>query len=143
MSYNTVILVGRLGAEPEHKTTQSGTKVCKLRLATDTGYGERKRTDWHNVVAFGPLADVAARAAKGSQLLIEGSICYRKAERPDGGVIHYTDIYADEIRFLGNRPAGSGERKPARTYPNGPGDVADYQDEYSAAGTPIDGDMPF
>lgn len=85
---NSVQLVGRLGADPEIKTTNQGTKVCNLRLATNefnkNAKGEWVETTfWHNLVLWGKLAEkVELEAKKGTRLLVHGSLTYRE----------YTDI---------------------------------------------------
>ena len=56
---NKVMLIGRLGRDPERKTTQSGKSVCTFTLATDTGYGDNKKTDWHNITVFDKTATKA------------------------------------------------------------------------------------
>jgi single-strand DNA-binding protein len=137
---NSVHLIGRLGAEPEFKNTSGGKSVCKLRMAVDSGRGEYRRTDWFNVVAFAGLAEVCGKSlSKGRQVAVRGSVHFSKWTKQDGTIGYSTEIYADEVEFL-----GGGERTPAKkTYPNGPGDVADYEDEFSAGGGINGEEMPF
>lgn len=110
-SVNRVILVGRLGQDPKLKATQSGQRVCEMSVATeeqwtDKGSGEKqKRTDWHNIVAWGRTGEVAAEhLTKGRQVYIEGKLQTRSWEK-DGQKHYRTEIVADKIVFLadGNR----------------------------------------
>jgi len=94
---NKVILMGRLGADPEMRYAASGKAVTKLRLATDSGFGDRKQTDWHSIVAFDKTAESCGKyLAKGLRVLVEGRISYRKAD--DGR--WFTDIIADRVNFI-------------------------------------------
>lgn len=129
---NSVQLVGRLGSAPEFKTTASGKEVCKLRIATDSGYGEHKRTDWHSVVAFGGLARSCAQLEKGRLVGVRGSIKYVTWQKEDGSNAYFTEILADDVEFLGPRPGGSGgQSAEARASTNGSGKApaADYGDD--------------
>lgn len=87
---NKVMLIGRLGRDPERRTTQSGKPVCTFTLATDTGYGDNKRTDWHNITVFDKTADTCAKCLhKGSTAYVEGRIAYDSYEK-DG--IKHTSV---------------------------------------------------
>lgn len=95
-SVNRVMLIGNLGREPEIRTMQNGTKVANLTLATseswkDKASGEKKeKTEWHRVVIFGPLADIASQyLQKGSKVYVAGSLQTRKW-KDQGGVEKYT-----------------------------------------------------
>lgn len=103
MSINKVILIGRLGADPEIKSFQNGDRVANVRLATserwkDKQTGEKKeRTEWHAVAIFGPLVDVVERyTKKGSQIYIEGQLRTRKWQDQAGN-----DRYTTEIALQG------------------------------------------
>lgn len=99
-SVNRVIILGRLGADPEVRTFQNGGKVCNLRIATsetwkDKASGERKeRTEWHTVAIFSePLARIAEQyLRKGSQVYIEGQLEHRKWQDQSG-----QDRYSTEV----------------------------------------------
>jgi len=99
-SVNKVILVGNLGADPEVRTTQSGSKVVNLRLATseswrDKSSGDRKeKTEWHRVVIFSePLAKVAEQyLRKGSKVYLEGQLQTRKWQDQSGQEKFSTEI---------------------------------------------------
>lgn len=100
---NRASLMGRLGADPEIRTTQGGDKVASLRIATgekwrDKTSGEDKeRTEWHSVVIWGPLAGVAERfLKKGARVLVEGAIRTRKWQDQSGA-----DRYSTEVVLSG------------------------------------------
>ena len=112
---NKVILVGNLGADPETRYTASGSAVTNIRLATtdswrDKQSGERQeRTEWHRVVFFSRLAEVAAEyLRKGSQCYIEGQIRTRKWQGQDGQDRYSTEVVASDMQMLGGRGGGGG-----------------------------------
>lgn len=105
---NKVILVGRVGADPEIKTMgESGVKTARLRLATTEKWFNKETnqseelTEWHNVTLWRALADVADKyVRKGSLLYVEGTIHYRKWQGKDGVERQLTDITAEELKML-------------------------------------------
>lgn len=114
---NKVILVGNLGNDPETKYTQGGMAVTRISLATtsvrkDRDGNQQERTEWHRVVFFGKLGEIAGEyLRKGSQVYVEGSIRYDKYTGQDGVERYSTDIVADEMQMLGGRgEAGGGGR---------------------------------
>ena len=119
---NKVILLGNLGADPETRYTASGSAVTNIRLATtdswrDKQSGERQeRTEWHRVVFFSRLAEIAAEyLRKGSQCYIEGRIQTRKWQGQDGQDRYSTEIVANEMQMVGGRGgSGGGGAPPSR-----------------------------
>ncbi|HUF18562.1 MAG TPA: single-stranded DNA-binding protein [Thermoanaerobaculia bacterium] len=115
-SVNKVILIGRLGKDPEVKSTPSGVTVTKFSLATDERFtdksGERQeRTEWHNIVAFNRLAEICGQyLRKGKLVYIEGSIQTDSWDDKDSGQKKYfTKIIANSMQMLGKREdEGSG-----------------------------------
>ena len=112
---NKVILVGNLGQKPEIRYTQTNTAVATLSIATseswkDKDSGEqREKTEWHRVVFFGKLAEIAEQYLdKGSQLYIEGKLQTRKWQDKDGNDKYTTEILGNEMNMLGGRQS-SGE----------------------------------
>ncbi|NLB13189.1 MAG: single-stranded DNA-binding protein [Gammaproteobacteria bacterium] len=111
---NKAILVGNLGNDPEHRSTASGMAVTRASLATtsvrkDRDGNTQERTEWHRVVFFGRLAEIAAEyLRKGSQVYIEGEIRYDKYTDKDGVEKYSTDIVANEMQMLGGRGDGGG-----------------------------------
>jgi single-strand DNA-binding protein len=112
---NKVILVGNLGNDPETKFTQGGMAITRISLATtsvrkDKEGNQQERTEWHRVVLFGKLGEIAGEyLRKGSSVYVEGSLRYDKYTGQDGVEKYSTDIIADEMQMLGGR-GESGER---------------------------------
>lgn len=112
---NKVILVGNLGADPETRYMPSGGAVTNVRIATtdswkDKQSGEQQeRTEWHRVVFFNRLAEVAAEyLRKGSQVYVEGRIQTRKWQGQDGQDRYTTEIVGNDMQMLGSRGGGGG-----------------------------------
>ena len=123
MSVNKVILVGNVGKDPETRYLEGGTAVSSFPLATSESYrnrdGERiTTTEWHNVVLWRGLAEVAEKyVRKGSQLFIEGRIRTRSWDDRDGNKRYTTEIVGDNMQMLGKRPddAGIQQESPGNT----------------------------
>ncbi len=115
-SVNKVILVGRLGRDPELKYTASGTPFCRFSMATDDswndkGTGERQeRTEWHNIVAWDRLAEICNQyLTKGKLVYIEGSLQTREWDDQDGNKKKTTEIRArDMVMLSGGAGEGAG-----------------------------------
>ncbi|WP_295908893.1 single-stranded DNA-binding protein [Xanthomonas sacchari] len=111
---NKVILVGNLGNDPDIKYTQAGMAITRISLATtsvrkDRDGNQQERTEWHRVVFFGKLGEIAGEyLRKGSSVYVEGSIRYDKYTGQDGVEKYSTDIVADEMQMLGGRGEGGG-----------------------------------
>ena len=112
---NKVILVGNVGGDPEVRTTESGVKVARIRLATSERYtdkqsGERKElTEWHTITLWRGLADIVDRYVhKGSQLYIEGRLRTREWTDTNSIKRYTTEILADNMQLLGSRGDGQG-----------------------------------
>jgi len=106
-SVNKVILVGRLGKDPEIRATPGGTSVAKFSLATDDRYtdksGEKQeRTEWHNITAWGKLAEICGQyLRKGKLVYIEGSIRTDSWDDKETGQKRYrTEIHANAMQML-------------------------------------------
>jgi single-strand DNA-binding protein len=108
---NNVILVGRLGKDPEVRSTPGGTSVAKFSIATDEKFTDRagekvERTEWHNVTAFGKLAEICGQyLRKGKLVYIEGSIRTDSwDDKGESGQKKYrTEIIASEMKMLDRR----------------------------------------
>lgn len=109
---NKVILVGNLGNDPDVKYIQGGMAICRISLATtsvrkDRDGNQQERTEWHRVVFFGKLGEIAGEyLRKGSQVYVEGSLRYDKYTGQDGVEKYTTDIVADDMQMLGSRGGG-------------------------------------
>ena len=114
MSVNKVILVGRLGRDPETRYTGGGQAVANFSVATDETYkdksGERqKRTEWHKIVVWGKQAEIAQQyLKKGSLIFIEGRIQSREWQDKEGQKRTSFEIVANNFRMLGGRGDGGG-----------------------------------
>ena len=112
MSVNKVILVGRLGRDPETRFTSGGQAVANFSVATDESYkdksGERqKRTEWHKIVVWGKQAEIAQQyLKKGSLVFIEGRIQSREWQDKEGQKRTSFEIVATNFRMLGGRGDG-------------------------------------
>jgi len=119
---NKVILIGNLGKDPEVRFTPSGAAVANFNIATNESWTDKsgqkqERTEWHNIVLWRGLADIAAKYLhKGDQVYIEGKLRTRSWEKE--GVTRYTtEIVGDNMTLLGSRPgAGGGERAASPHY---------------------------
>ncbi len=125
---NKVILIGNLGRDPEVRYTKSGTSVATLNLATtdswtDQNGQKQERTEWHRVVAWAKLADIAKEyLTKGQQVYIEGRLQTRSWDDRDGNKRYTTEIKADQMVMLGGRRGGeNSERGEPSSSPSPPG----------------------
>jgi single-strand DNA-binding protein len=146
MSVNKVILVGRLGAEPESRAFPNGGSICNLSVATSESWkdkqtGERKeRTEWHRVTLQNRLGEIAQQYLhKGSQVYIEGRIYTRKWQDQSGQDRYSTEIIGNELKMLDSKPSDAagqqaqvnrqyGAPAPAQPAP-APQNGADYLDD--------------
>ncbi|QAU24070.1 single-stranded DNA-binding protein [Dyella sp. M7H15-1] len=119
---NKVILVGNLGADPEVRYTGSGTAITNLRIATSEQWTDKQtgqkqdRTEWHRVVLFGKLGEIAGEyLKKGRQVYIEGSLRTNKYTDKDGIERYTTDIIGNEMQMLGGGGGEGGGGYPQRS----------------------------
>lgn len=105
---NKVIIVGRLGADPEVKTVTSGQTVCRLSVATSENWTDRdgqkqERTEWHRIVIWGRMAEVCGQhLSKGRQVYLEGRMQTRSWEDQQGQKKYTTEVIANTVQFLGS-----------------------------------------
>ncbi len=148
-SINKVILIGRVGRDPEVKYTPSGSPVAKFSLATDETYKDRsgaqqRRTEWHNIVAWNKLAEICGEyLTKGKQIYIEGSIRSRQWEDQSGNKRTGYDIVARTMQMLGSkadseRAAAASDRSPSSGF-----DQPSMPPEPPSEGDITDDDIPF
>jgi len=110
---NKVMLIGRLGKDPELRHTHNNTAICKFSLATSeqipSANGERQeRTAWHNITIFGKQAEVANRyLKKGQEVYLEGRLEYGSYDDRQGVKRYTTDIIVNKFVFIGGRSSGS------------------------------------
>jgi len=120
MGINKVILVGNVGRDVEFRATQGGQNLAKFSLATtDRRFKDENgnpRTEWHNIVAWGKLAEICDRyVTKGKLLYIEGQIRTRTYEQ-DGQKKWFTEIHMEQMEMLGSKAGGSGASSPGEDY---------------------------
>src|SRR3972149_5589738 len=114
MSVNKVILLGNLGKDPEVRYMTSGEAMATITLATsetwkDKSGEKQEKTEWHRVVFFGKLAEIAGEyLKKGRQVYVEGKLQTRKWQDKEGQERYTTEIVADEMQMLGRREEGGG-----------------------------------
>lgn len=113
MSVNKVIILGRLGQDPELKYTPSGAAVCNFSLATSESWTDKagqkqEKTEWHRIVVWGKLAELCNQyLAKGRQAFVEGKLQTRSWDDKDGTKRYSTEVMASTVQFIGGQ-AGTG-----------------------------------
>lgn len=152
---NKVIIVGRLGNDPDTRQMPNGDPVAKISLATSESWtdkqtGEKRElTEWHTVIAYRQLADIMAQyLKKGAQVYIEGKLRTRKWQAQDGTDRYTTEIIADKMQMLGGAQSNNNwaqeaqgkpvQQKPSKSKP----DPLSAQAEMMDAGG-FDDDIPF
>ena len=130
---NKAIIMGRLTHEPELRQAGTGRSVCSFSIAVNNGYGENRRTDFINCVAWNKTAEFVSRYfTKGKMIIVIGRITTRTWEDKDGKKCYATDVVADEVSFGESKGAAS-ESKPS---------LSEAIDEGFLSVEPDD-DMPF
>src|SRR5437773_2546817 len=150
-SVNKVILVGSLGRDPETRYKPEGGAITNISVATtdtwkDKASGEKQeRTEWHRVVFFSRLAEIAAEyLRKGSQVYIEGSLRTRKWQDKEGKDQYSTEVVAREMQMLGGRGgAGSGAPAEGRAERRPAAPVSEERSAPPADDGQFDDDIPF
>jgi single-strand DNA-binding protein len=156
-SLNKVMLIGNLGADPEVRSTNNGSRVANLSLATSRQWNDQKgekqeKTEWHRVICWNNkgsmLADLAEKyMKKGDKVYVEGRVEYRTWEDKEKQTRYVTEIVAREVTLLGSRGAGgegSGDfaraKATAKVTPEG---KAESLDAFPEALDEEDDDLPF
>jgi len=112
---NKVMLIGNLGKDPEVKTLENGAKIATFPLATSENYKDKEgnrqtRTEWHNLVLWRGLADIAENYLhKGSQVFVEGRLSTRKWEDKEGHTRYTTEVIGDNLVLLGRAGEGGAQ----------------------------------
>ena len=158
---NKVILVGNLGKDPEAKFMPSGNAVTNITIATSESWKDKQtgqqqeRTEWHRVVFFNRLAEIASEdLKKGSKVYVEGSLRTRKWQGQDGQDRYTTEIVASEMQMLDSRGGSAGnydsdsmQQNAPQNQPSQPSQQANQQKEAPAASdsgfNSFDDDIPF
>lgn len=147
MSVNKVILIGNAGRDPEVRYLDTGVAVATLTLATsERGYTLQngtqvpERTEWHNIVLWRGLAEVAEKYVhKGDKLYIEGKLRTRSYDDQNGVKRYVTEIFADNMEMLSARTTGNSAQGTNSTHPQQPVQVQQQQNQ----STTTEDDLPF
>ncbi len=122
MSVNKVILLGRLGQDPELKYTPGGSPVCNFSLATTESWTDKQgqkqeKTEWHRVVVWGKLAELCNQyLSKGRQAFLEGRLQTRSWDDKDGNKRYTTEILANSVQFIGGATASNNNQNVDNSY---------------------------
>lgn len=149
---NKVMIIGRLGRDPEIRYTQTGSPVCTLNIATDESYTDRdgnkvERTEWHRVSVFQRAAENCGQyLSKGSLVFVEGNLQTRKWQDQQGQDRYTTEIRAQRVQFLDRKGADLGQGlyqqgqpiSSTNTQQNGFEDISPFPSEASGMD-----DVPF
>ena len=121
--YNKIILMGRIVADPEMKTTPNGTNVCTFRIAVDRRYqkqGEEKQTDFFNIAAWRQTGEFVQRYfGKGRMILVEGELTTRPYTDRNGSQATWYEVVADRVSFTGEKAQQDGQAAPRAAVPQG------------------------
>ena len=146
---NKVILIGRLGADPELRYTPGGQGVANFNLATSESWSKegqkQERTEWHRIVAWGKLAELCSQyLAKGRQVFVEGRLQTRSWEDKEGQKRYTTEIVAQNVQFLG-AGAGAGANQGMGASKNGTTSQfgEDSSEPFSVDSSAPEQDIPF
>ena len=156
---NKVILVGNLGKDPETRYMPSGGAVTNITVATSESWKDKQtgqqqeRTEWHRVVFFNRLAEIAAEyLRKGSKVYLEGSLRTRKWQGQDGQDRYTTEIVASEMQMLDSRGSAAGyepatvssqQQPPSSAAPASSGQPAPAASQQGGGFDSFDDDIPF
>ena len=139
---NKVIIVGNLGADPDSRAMPSGNAVTNISVATSESWNDRdtgekqEKTEWHRVVFFNRLAEIAAQyLKKGSQVYVEGKLQTRKWEDKEGNERWTTEVVANQMQMLGDRMSNDMSNDNASS--------SQSSSDYDFSTDEFDDDIPF
>ena len=147
-SLNKVMLIGHLGADPEIRYTSNNVPAATLSVATNTTYRDKEgnnqdKTEWHRVVAFGKLAEIAENyLGKGKLVYIEGRLRTRQWEDRDGNTRYTTEVLSNTINMLGGKGSSSSGSDYTAQEPQGQQEQQSESTSQPDAGE-VDDDLPF
>ena len=147
-SVNKVIILGNIGRDPEVRFSADGAAVCNIPIATSSSWkdknsGEkREETEWHKVVFYGRLAEIAGEyLKKGKPVYVEGRLKTRKWQNKEGVDQYTTEVIADSLQLLGGREEGS--KAPASQQRQAPAPQPQSQRQPAANLADMEDDIPF
>lgn len=132
--YNSATLIGRVGKDPELKYTPAGQPVAQFSLATSEKYTDKsgnkqEKTEWHNIVIWGKLAEIANQyVKKGSLLLVTGKITTRSWDDQSGQKKYKTEIVCSEMKMLGGKTESTGSQSSGQWGQSEPSEPANEDD---------------
>lgn len=131
-SLNKVMLIGNVGRDPEVRDFEGGVRRASFTLATTEQFRDREQTEWHNIIAWRQLAELADKyIRKGSQIYVEGRLTTRSWDGNDGAKHYTTEIVANTIQLLGRRGDSSAAGDPGAQPPQSYSRPAAPQQSYS------------
>lgn len=139
MSVNKVLILGRLGQDPELKYTPSGAPVCNFSLATSETWNDKsgqkqERTEWHRIVVWGKMAELCNQyLSKGRQAFVEGSLQTRSWDGKDGTKRYTTEINARNVQFIGGASASNSNYQNDGMGQQAPSDDSMMNQDYNIA----------
>jgi len=150
---NKVILVGNLGNDPENRTSQTGNAITNISVATSESWKDKstgqqqERTEWHRVVFFNRLAEIAAEyLRKGSKVYVEGSLRTRKWQDQNGQDRYTTEVVGNEMQMLDSRGMGGDQSEGGTQWTPPSQSQPQSQPQPTSGGggfDPVDDDIPF
>ena len=148
-SLNKVMLIGNLGKDPEVRAIPSGVKVANFSIATTESYTDKnnqrvEKTEWHNIVMWRGLAEVAEKyLKKGNQVFIEGKLTTRSWDDQNGVKKYMTEIIADNMVMLGGKRDGGGSSEGYAPRESGGGPMRSESSGGSSMPPAPEDDLPF
>ena len=149
MSVNKVILLGRLGQNPELKHIPSGQGVCTFPIATSEAWTDKsgqkqEKTEWHRIVVWGKLAELCNQyLSKGRQVFVEGKLQTRSWDDKNGGKRYSTEILANTVQFLGSSANANTSANESRPTENSNSDPSETEFNISTDSNFAADDIPF
>lgn len=149
MSVNKVIILGRLGQDPELKYTPGGMAVCNFTVATSESWADKagqkqERTEWHRVVVWGKLGELCNQyLAKGRQAFIEGSLQTRSWDDKSGQKRYTTEIVAKTVQFIGGQASAGAGKEASQGAPSYDSSMVNQEYDISTDTNFTADDIPF
>ncbi len=143
MSVNKVILLGRLGQDPEIRYTQNGSSVCQFSLATSENWKDRngekqEKTEWHRVVVWGKIGELCNQyLSKGRQVYLEGKLQTRQWEDKSGNKRYTTEVNASSVQFIGGNSQDTSDSKPQMNTPQMDKDYSSPEETFTSEDIPF------
>lgn len=113
--FSKTVIIGNVAKKPELKGSKAGTNYCNFTVGVNIGYGDKKKTDWFDVTAFGKTAETCAQHLdKGYLVCVNGTIHLNQYEAKDKTIKSRLELAADDVRFLSKPKSAEGEARPVQ-----------------------------